>query len=93
MREDLSECSTILAVKDWAGKVKKEKHAQSSPGFAICLVKLVRDLYSDLYGPQKVADEGNSPAISGKSRLVKYYSIWPDMSLLGVLNTTIRRVL
>ena len=46
--------------------------------FWIYLVKLVRDLYSDLYGPQKVADERNSPAISGKSRLVKYYSIWPD---------------
>ena len=60
----------------WEGQ--KEKLSQSSPGFAICLVKLVRDLYSDLYGPQKVADEGNSPAISVKSRLVKYYSIWPD---------------
>ena len=24
--------------------------------------------------------EGKSPAISGKSRLVKYYSIWPDLN-------------
>ena len=29
--------------------------------------------YSDL-GPQKVAEKGKSPAISGKSRLVKYYN-------------------
>ena len=30
-------------------------------------------------GPQKVAFwKGNGTLISGKSRLVKYYSIWPD---------------
>ena len=29
-------------------------------------------------GPQKVAEEGKSSAISGKSRLVKYYSIAPN---------------
>ena len=36
--------------------------------------------YSDLtrvFTPFQVAEKGN-PIISGKSRLVKYYSIWPD---------------
>ena len=28
--------------------------------------------------------EGKSPAISGKSRLVKYYSIWPEFFALKV---------
>ena len=46
----------------------------------IFLVKLARDLIR-FPGPLiSVAFwEGKSPAISGKSRLVKYYSIWPDI--------------
>ena len=43
------------------------------------LVKLARDLKHDRFGPPKGSVlEGKSPAISGRSRLVKYYSIWPD---------------
>ena len=34
--------------------------------------------------------EGKSPAISGKSRLVKYYSIWPDLARFWVQVTVFR---
>ena len=40
-------------------------------------------IFSDLTqpGPPKGSFlEGKSPTISGKSRLVKYYSIWPESS-------------
>ena len=39
------------------------------------LIKLLRPHATS---PQKVAKEGSHHLISGKSRLVKYYSIWPD---------------
>ena len=45
------------------------------------LVKLARDLTTSLISLKMVAfRKGNgTPASSGKSRLVKYYSIWPDV--------------
>ena len=62
---------------------------------SISLVKLARDLIR-FPGPLiSVAFwEGKSPAISGKSRLVKYYSIWPDIWTLKnhTLNTTPQEV-
>ena len=48
----------------------------------IYLVKLVRDLTRP--GPPNGGDCKGSPLISGKSRLVKYYSIWPDLFFFGM---------
>ena len=46
----------------------------------IDLVKLNRDRKHEVFGPQMVVkSKGKSPKISGKSRLVKYCSIWPDL--------------
>ena len=57
-----------------------------------CLVKLARDLTRFPIYPQKVAfwKRNGTPAISGKSRLVKYYNlarmIWVgDVKLKGCL--------
>ena len=37
--------------------------------------------FHDRFPPNGGDCKGNSPAISGKSRLVKYYFIWPDSVL------------
>ena len=44
------------------------------------LVKLARGPHMS-FGPPKGSRGGKCPAISGKSRFVKYYSIWPDSIL------------
>ena len=45
----------------------------------ICMISGQIIATSHDLGPQKVAEERKSPAISGNSRLVKYYFIWPDV--------------
>ena len=40
----------------------------------------------DRFPPKGSVLEGKSPAISGKSRLVKYYFIWPDKSISDLMN-------
>ena len=46
------------------------------------LVKLARDLTRPI-SPKWWFSQGN-PLISGKSRLVKYYSIWPDTWMIQI---------
>ena len=41
-----------------------------------------RDRFPPMGPPNGGDCKGNSPAISGKSRLVKYYFIWPDSVLI-----------
>ena len=46
------------------------------------LVKLFRDLTHNRFTPNGGLVREMGPLISGKSRLVKYYSIWPDAFFL-----------
>ncbi len=55
----------------------------------ICIWSNYFDLTNGPGPPKCSALEGKSPKLSGNSRLVKYYSIWPDFHLSINLNSLI----